>query len=359
MRTLLFLSALSLLSCKKDPAPPAAAERKSPLVELIKAPGVLSVFEPAKDQCEWRRVDVATKRSVVVANFPGACVGARVSWSPDGLTAAVWFDPKRVQSAGIGGSDIGAPGYPDEAADAAAKGRLFTVQVVTGLVKPLALPAVEIDELGVNAKGDVVVLSLEELSEAAMAAKKITVDEKEFALAPVTEGMPALAHAWRWTGAAWTRFETVQTTTGWDFGLGVRELKAMASFGPRSSDLLETHPGQSSEVEDAMLKQLATFAPKKGDGTWTASGAAGTRAFAYVITAEFGYTTGLIVFEAPALGLAKGIGFSDGELVALRNDGPFLLVSSGSAGTHPRVYDRASGALRYSSDAARAVTFWP
>ena len=81
--------------------------------------------------------------------------------------------------------------------------------------------------------------------------------------------------------------------------------------------------------------------------------------FDWVITAEFGYTTGLLVFEAGKLERAANIGFTDGELVSLHSQGPFLLVSSGGAGAHPRLYDTRSKALQFSSDTARAVTFWP
>ena len=309
MRASLLAAVVLLASCKKDspvaavPSPPAAPapERKSPLEEIARADGVLSVFEPAKDGCEWRRVDTATKKAVVVASFPGSCRGASVSWSSDGTTAAVWFDPKLVQSSGYGGSDVGAPGHPDETPDPAAKDRLYSVKIATGAVKEFPRPSAEVDELGVTPKGEVLALSLETLGDAAMAAGKTTVDGKDFALKPVEEGLPALAHAWQLSGTSWTRVETAQTTTGWDYGRGVSELEAEATFGPRSVKLLETHPGEAGEVDEATQAKLKAFAPKKGDGSWAALGAAGTRAFTWVITAEFGYTTGLLVFEAGKL----------------------------------------------------------
>ena len=217
MRVFFVAVLVVFVSCKKESTPaevapkaspgPVAApstapatERKSPLEVVARSDAVLSVFEPVKDTCEWRRVDAATKASTVVATFPGTCLGARVSWSKDGATAALWFDPRLVQTAGMGGSDVGAPGYPDEAADEAAKDRFFVVKVASGVVSDFHKPSADIEELGVNPKGEVLAFSLETLGGASVEAGKTTVDGKDFPLTKVEEGLPALAHAWQLSG---------------------------------------------------------------------------------------------------------------------------------------------------------------
>jgi hypothetical protein len=138
------------------------------------------------------------------------------------------------------------------------------------------------------------------------------------------------------------------------------ELKVAGALGPRTVDLLDTHPGsQTVDLDEPALEKLKAFAPKTGDGSWGGYGVAPTRVFAWAITAEFGYVTGLVLLEAEKLERAANLGFTDGELVALRMQGPLLLISSGNAGAHPRLYDTRTRALQYSSDTARAVTFWP
>jgi hypothetical protein len=72
------------------------------------------------------------------------------------------------------------------------------------------------------------------------------------------------------------------------------------------------------------------------------------------------HSTGHLVLETGGrLHLAEGLGFTDGELVSVSAQGPFVLVSAESVGTHPRLYDLRTGKAAFGSDTGRAATFWP
>lgn len=367
MRALLFGAVVGLVACKKDPAPapvaaapaPAVVPKRSALEAVPASQSVLSLFEPVKDGCDWKRVDPVAKTSAVVASFPGSCVGARVAWSKDGAKAAVWFDPKLVQTASIGGSEIGAPGYPDEAPDEKAKPRLFSVTPATGQAQALPLPAFALEDFGVGPAGEVLVLSLDEVDDAAVKAGTTTVDGEPFKLEPVEDGLVALAFAWRLERGAWARVETAQTTTGWDYGRGVGQLAVNETLGARSTELLRTLAGALDGPDAATLEKLKGLAPAVGEGDWAVLGPFGERAFVWTVMGEFPHTTGHLVFEAEPASKATGAGFTAGELVAVKREGPFVLLSSGHAGAHPRLYDARTKALLFSSDTARAATFWP
>lgn len=351
------LSAVALMllcsGCKRD-----AGVVKSAIEQVPASDGVVTALEPGKrGECLWRRIDVSSGTSAVVASLPGSCRGGRMAFSTNAGLAVVWFDPRTVQSAGLGGSDIGPPGYADETVDETASARLFLVTLSTGTVKPLPLPKFAIETLGLDAQGRVLALSLDLVNETDVIDGKTLVDGKPIAVDFPAEGLRALAHAWRFEGDGWKRVETAQTTTGWDYGLGVAALDASKTLGPHSTELLDTH-APDAELDDATTKRLTMVAPK-GDGTWGSWGTAGSRLFAWLVTAELTYSTGFVVLEAAAMRPAPQLGFSAGELAAIRTRGRFGLVSSRQAGTHPRVYDLNQGTLVWSSDSARAVSFWP
>jgi hypothetical protein len=162
-----------------------------------------------------------------------------------------------------------------------------------------------------------------------------------------------LVHAYRRNGAQWTRIETRLSTTGWDYGLGMQNLDAFRKLGPRSIELAAPH----AQGDSADLPSLAALSPTGADGSWIFVGAGGARIYVWEITGEFAYTTGLIA-GADAKPLSK-LGFTDADLVALRTSGPHVLISAANVGTHPRLYEYPSAKLLFSSDTARAATFWP
>lgn len=352
--------------CKKETpvkAPPpveAAPVKRSPFEVVPAGDAVLSVFEPTDGGCQWRRLDAVSGASATVAEFPVAnCLGARVSWSATGQLAAAWFDPRTVQHAGYGGTDVPSSGYVDETSPADAKDRVWLVTLASGALREVpSFPPTDVEALGLDAKGALHVLGTETLSDEAIAAGKVSIDGKTLALTPVTEGLPALAHAWRLENGGWKRVETVQTTTGWDYAQGAQALELAHALGPQSSTLLESRPHSDDDLEEALAAKLAAFAPKGNEGEWRPVGAAPTRAFVWCVSGEFIEATGLVVFES-ALSKAEGMGFTAGDLVSHTPKGPALLSAGSIAGTHPRLFNRATRKLIWSSNTARAVTFWP
>jgi hypothetical protein len=318
------------------------------------------VFEPVGASCEWRQVEPVSGTTTVLAKFPGTCVGARVSWSPDASKAIVWFDPTHVQHAGYSTQVSSKPGYEDESVDETAKPRAFFVSTRKPQVESMKLPAdpkLKLDELGVDGRGTAMALMIENLPNDA----KGTVESggETFDLSTITEGLPALAQAWRYEGTTWSRFETKLTTTSWDYALGVQALDAHKTMGPRSVDLSASH-AQGDSAEGAILESLARLAPKNAgadDGAWIFLGAGGARLYVWEVSGEFAHTTGLLA-TVEGKPLPK-LGFTDGDLVAIRTSGAHVLVTASDVGTHPRVYEYPSAKLIFSSDSARAVTFWP
>ncbi len=360
MRALCFVVVVALVGCSKKPSP--VVDAGTPVVErvLLTSPTTLSLFEPADARCAWRQEDPVTKQRVELASFPGACVGVRVAWSVDVTKAVVWFDPQRVQSAGYMSQTSTPPAFADEEVDAAAKPRWFFVDLKSGKAEPLAMPNVEKTELrdvGISKSGDVVALLEEALPEGATGAFKS--GDETFDLDSIDEGLPVLVHAYKREGAAWKRAETKLSTTGWDYGLGVRALDAASAFGPKSGDLLDSHI-DGDEVDATTAASLKKLAPAKAqtedDGTWTSVKVGTSTVHVWQVTGEFAHTAGLI---ANGDALLPELGFTDGDLVALQVSGNFLLVTKSDVGTHPRLYSLPGGKRAFGSDTARGVTFWP
>ncbi len=338
-------------------APPAAVTE----FPVPTARSTLSVFEPAGTNCEWRQLDPIAGTKVVLATFPGTCVGAKVNFSPDASKAIVWFEPGLVQSAGYSSTLSSKPGYPDETPDEKATTRAFVVSTRKQKLEPLTLPSVNgqtLQDLGVDATGAVVALLEEALPENAKG--EITSGTEKFDLSTITEGLPVLVHAYKREGAEWKKFETKLSTTGWDYGLGVKELEASRKLGPSTEDLLSAHI-QGDSAEGDIVPELMKLAPKgakEDDGSWIFFGAGGARLYVWEISGEFVYTTGLIAAGSPPAVLPK-LGFTDGDLVAIRLSGPYVLISDSASGTHPRMYELPAAKLVFSSDTARAATYWP
>lgn len=367
MRSVLLASILLTVGGCRKSSPGVAAlapDAGAPVLEFAAptAPSTLSLFEPAGEGCEWRQLDPVAGKRVVLARFPGTCVGARLAWTPDGSRALVWFDPQHVQSAGYSSQLSSKPGYADEVADAKASPRAFLVSTRRQQVEPMPFPAVPgltLQELGLDETGAVLALLEQPVPEGTKGT--FVAAGQTFDLSTLHEGVPVVVHAYRREGADWKRVESKLSTTGWDYGLGVRELEAFRRFGPRSADLAASH-AQGDVAEDAVLPALMTLAPKDAgadDGQWIFLGAGGARIYVWEISGEFAHSTGLIALGTPGPKPLPKLGFTDGDLVAVRTSGAHLLITGSHVGTHPRLYELPAGKLIFSSDSARAATFWP
>lgn len=366
MRVLLVAVVVVFAACSKKsnpevvdagpPAPPPPPAEKT----LLNSTSTLSLFEPADGKCVWRQEDPVAKKRVELASFPGTCVGVRVAWSADLTKAVVWFDPQLIQVTGYMSETSTPPKFVDEETDQSAKPRWFFVDVKSGKTEALTPPTMdkhELRDLGLSKAGDVVALYEETLPDDAKGTIKS--GEQSFNLDEITEGLPILAHAYKRDGAKWTRFETKLSTTGWDYAAGVRALDVAGELGPKSDAFLDSH-AETDAVDEPTGKQLKQFAPAKAasedDGEWTALKVGEAQVYVWQVTGEFAHTTGLMATKDAKL---PNLDFTDGELVAIRSNGPLLLVSRSDVGTHPRLYKFPEGTRVFASDTARGVTFWP
>ena len=377
---LLAALASTVVGCKKEqpPAPatpkapaaaaatPAAAPapvRKDPLVEVPASDSTLSVLEPKDGKCQWLRVDPVASKRAVVASLEGDCKGARVSWSPNLARALVWFDPANVLSAGYSSSDASPAGYPDESPTKGAHHRLYEVTLASG----------EVRDIGYDAQG-LLARSLQPLTDEQQLQGSVIIDGQELSFDTEQEGLPALAFGYRLDAQGkWKRVEVKTTSDGADLAPGLAALE-LAPQGPDSSSLLASQPISAlEEPTPEQVTRLLPFVPAplvekvKAEGMPEDSGLGWFRGateagafYVWQVTADTSHTTGHLVFEhGEQLSPAKDLGFTDGDVVSVELHGPFLLMASQRAGTHPRLYDLRTRALAFRSDAARAVTFWP
>jgi hypothetical protein len=385
-RVMLFAAlATTAAGCKKEqpapaapataaaPAPAPAPVRKDALAEVPLTDSTLSVLTPGNDACEWLRVDPSAHKSATVASFDGGCKGARVSFSPDLRKALVWFDPTLVFTSGYSSTDASASGFNPEKPTPGARNRLFEVTIASGEVRPVPFPSVAgtVTEIGYDAQG-IIATALRSLSEEERAKDSITVDGQELAFDKELEGLPALAYAWRPSAdGAWKHVEVKATSEGADLSLGVGVLKASPK-GPESTELLTSHPRVLDEeptpeqisrllplVPPNLVEKVKTEGMPEGDG-WVRGSTPAGAFYAWQVTGEFAHTTGHLVLERGGqLYPVKDLRFTDGDLVGIDVRGAFLLVASANVGSHPRLYDLRTGERVFSSEDARAVTFWP
>lgn len=360
-------SLLFIAGCKKPErvvvvdagAPPAPVIEKR---DVTATQYSLSLFEPNGAKCDWALLDVATSKRSTIASFDGTCVGVHVAWSEDTHHAVVWFRPAFVSGSSYGSQTSSPPGFAEEKVDETAKDRVFQVSVIDGRVKTLSLPAfpsMELQAFGIDTEGHALAFFEQDLTDAEAKKKSITIEGEKIALPKVAEGMPALAHLYRFEGEAWKRVRSVPTTTGWDYAQGASALGEY-QLGTRSEELASGNLGGDG-ADDEEQKALSVLLPKKlksDDGEWVFVGAGKTRVYVWTVTAEFSYATGLIALLEPPRVL-PGLGFTDGDIVSARPNGSMFLVTSADVGSHPRLYELPEGKLRFSSDSARGVTFWP
>ncbi len=377
---LLLLAALATAAgCKKEqppaPAAPAPAPaKKDPLASVPQTDSTLSLLEPRDGKCQWSRVDPAAQKRAVVASFEGDCKGARIAWSGDLRKALVWFDPELVQTAGYFAKGASPAGYPDETPTPGATHRMYEVTVSSGEVRPVPVPTVEGELLGMGYKGaDLIALSLKSLSEEQVAQGSVTIDGQTLAFEEGMEGLPALAYAYRVDKDGQSkRVEVKATSQGADLSLGVSVLDASRGQGPRSVEMLESHMrNEGPAVDEAQRTKLLPLVPAalvekvKAEGMpeeaqWVRGGGQAGTFYVWEVSGEFAHTVGHLVFEVGGqLSPAKELGFTEGDLVAVNTRGPFLLVAAERVGSHPRLYDVRTGKLVFRSDGARATTFWP
>ena len=354
-------------ACKKEasqqpaaPTEPKPAEAKpapAPVREDFAAtPSTLSLLEPAAGRCEWAKFDPVSKKRLVLGSFEGNCLGALAALRQDGKRGIARFDPRSTH-----GSNLGNPSFKDFDAPKGMRDRLYDVDIVSGNVRELPLPPLgNVREFGFDKANRLLALTLQNVTDAETAAGAATVDDTEVQLNPESEGIAAIAHAFAWEGGAWKRVETRVTTDGADLSPGVRALEAASDLGYRSAEVLVPRIQGDNETNNALLDKLRASAPNLNDtdGSWIMFGVGEQKYEVWEESAEEALSTGLI-FAVEGGNLVKLPEYPYGreDLVAIQRRAPFLLVTQDYVGAHPRMYRGKEHV--WSSDTARAVTFWP
>jgi hypothetical protein len=280
------------------------------------------------------------------------CQGASTALSRDGKHGAA-----RFWRGGVSQPVVGRPTFPEKFPSPAFRDRLFLVDLATGGAEELPLPGSgELIEFGFDARGRLLGLTVQKPTPEQERAGAAEVDGNtlRFGLEGTTR-RTLLAHAFVWRDGAWTRLDAKASNES--SGTGVLPLRK--ELGERSSRVLDPRFAPKEIEDDVLLDQLYALTPEQPDGEWAALERGGyTLAVWGTPFGEELLATGLLrrVDKGKAVALPSHT-FRENDLVSLQARGPFLLVSLADSGGHPRVYRGKK--LVWSSEGARAVTFWP
>ncbi len=347
---------LLLASLLLGPMAHAQEERSARTDKPAPAPAVtdatLSLLEPVSDGCEWAQVDALTSARRVIAKLAVECQGASTALSRDGKQGVA-----RFWRGGVSQPVVGRPTFPEKFPSPAFRDRLFLVDLTTGSAEELPLPGSgELIEFGFDAKGRLLGLTIQKPTPEQERAGAVEVDGNtiRFGLDGNTR-RTLLAHAFVWREGAWARLDVKASNES--SGTGVLPLRK--ELGERSSRVLDPRFAPREIEDDVLLDQLYALTPEQPDGEWAAMVRGGyTLAIWGTPFGEELLATGLLrrVDKGKAVAL-PGHTFRENDLVSIQSRGPFLLVSLADSGGHPRIYRGKK--LVWSSENARAVTFWP
>jgi hypothetical protein len=339
VKTLRYSLLASLLLVPLLPGP-AAEER----------PTTVSVLEPAGKDCEWIQLEPFTSTRRVLARLAVDCQGGSTALSRDGKRGAV-----RFWRGGVSAPVVGRPTFPEPFPSPAFRDRLFLVELTAGGVEELPLPpSGELVEFGFDAGGRLLGLTLELVAPAQKETRTVEIDGRG-SRERQGSGRTLLAHAFAYEGGTWTRLASKAST---EFA-GTRVLALRKELGERSSRSLDPRFEPREIEDDEVLDQLYEHAPEQPEGEWTL-----LRSGRYTLAlwgTPFGdelLATGLLRrVEKGRVVPLPGHSYRENDLVSIQSLGPFLLVSLADSGGHPRLYRDKK--LVWSSESARAVTFWP
>lgn len=328
------------------------------LLLVFPAPGhaavpdaTVSLLEPAAEACEWVRYEPLSATRQVLARLAVDCQGGATAVSRDGQRGAA-----RFWRGGVSAPVVGRPTFPERFPLPAFRDRLFLVDFATGSAEELVLPPLgELVEFGFDAKGRLLGLSLQKVTPAQVRAGVAVVEGSELRLDVWGSERLLLAHAFVYEGGKWTRLDSKAST---DVS-GTRVLALRKELGARSNEALDPRIEPGDVEDDVLLDQLYALSPEQPDGEWTQLKRGGSTLVVW--GTQFGevmLATGLLrrVEKGRPVALPQHT-YRENDLVSLQARGPFLLVSLADSGGHPRLYRGRK--LVWSSETARAVTFWP
>lgn len=349
---------LALVGCK--PEEPAPSTEPTP---RAMGPATLAMLLDEAEGLRLVRHDpdqAVEKREETLAKLPAVHGGADVAFVPGRDEAIVW----RGQ------------GYDDPPTP---EGLWHVTWGAAPKVEVLKGPGMgKLNDVGYDAQGRPTALVLDE-PEPYVEPKKDAKGEfrmfegKRYDFEAGAEGLKVLAHAYTWEGGAWKRSETIQTTSGWDYGMGVKALKAYTGLAPRTNEMLDGHPPLVEITDPKRLSALKKLSPRdvegEGDAWQTLPGDPPLHIF--TVSAEFvmlssriavdvnGEPQALGGLEAPAEAEESMMMGKGQRAITLERRGPLLLVADIGNGRHPRLVDLATRDMRFSSDRASAAVFWP
>jgi hypothetical protein len=330
---------------------PARTEKAPPPVPAV-TESTLSLLEPASDGCEWAQVDALTSARRVIVKLAVDCQGASTALSRDGKQGVA-----RFWRGGVSQPVVGKPTFPEKFPSPAFRDRLFLVDMATGGAEELPLPGSgELIEFGFDTQGRLLGLTVQKPTpeQERMGAAEVDGNTIRFRL-DGTRRRPLLAHAFVWRDGAWTRLDVKAS----DEASGTGLLPIRKELGERSSRVLDPRFAPRELEDDTLLDQLYALTPEQPDGEWAAMVRGGyTLAVWGTPFGEELLATGLLrrVDKGKAFAL-PGHTFRENDLISIQARGQLLLISLADSGGHPRMYRGKK--LVWSSENARAVTFWP
>jgi hypothetical protein len=342
--------------------------RFSLLAALVLAPGLpgeaadlalstagttLSLLEPVEGgACEWRKFEPLSSASQVLARLPAGCQGGSTALSQDGKRGAVRFWRGAVSM-----PVVGKPTFPEPFPSQAFRDRLFLVDLTAGTAEELPLPKEgELIEYGFDVKGRLMGLSLQGLpTEEAPSSRVVELDGAGKSRGVGGGKRPLRALAFVFQEGKWVQLEMKATTEV----LGTAALEHRKELGERSIRALDPRFEPRDIEDDAVLDQLYALSPEQPEGQWVEF-KSGTHSLA-VWGTPFGndmLATGLVRrLERGKVVALPSYAYQANDMMSLRTRGPYLLISLSDSGGHPRMY-RGNKRI-WSSETARAVTFWP
>lgn len=316
---------------------------------VVSSETALSVFrEPAPDRCTWLRVDPVQGRRELITEFPLGCEGLSASWSPDGARAIVEF-----------------PGEWEPGTGRTRHAWIVDLTVRPAAIEGLPLPtAGMLDVLAFDTDGAPLALFIDSPADPAkMDARVITFEGTRYDIQAVDPGVPALAHAFRHERGAWTRIETVATSSEACGSLGVRRLRGasrIARSTTRFLDPAEGHELSTDPIDSELFERLESHERIDAESVYAWVRLATERSAVLAVEGGFEYsflTTPVLLVDDD--GVHELDGMAENAILAASSRGRYLLLSEAVSGARPLLYDLEGARLLFSASDAVAVTFWP
>ncbi|HLL04453.1 MAG TPA: hypothetical protein VK539_27970 [Myxococcaceae bacterium] len=323
------------------PAAPAPAPASAPTASAV-TDATLSYLELSGEQkCRWLQHTPPAEPKAVFT-VPAHCESVKLAWSMDGKEGIAYLaEPGEGQ----------AP-------------RAWRVELATGKETTLSVPDLgTLGGFGFDAQGRLVALMEDPREPTGEGDKReLLFEGKSYPAA--MDGQPGLAHAFRLEGSEWKRFETRDTSYGWDHAAGVSALGAYDAIGPTPEKLMAAANEALKPVAEGSPALAALNAVKQTSdetGSWKQLEIPGGPLYIWEAS-----DSELPVLSAPvrimgAQGLVELEGLSLSGYLSLAARGDLVLVgAAGNQGsTVAHLWNARTKKAVTSLPDKHTVTFWP